>query len=254
MPRLDDVRESLIQALDSRYGLPPSPEPFSNREAGLVGSQTGLTLFERLSRVWLGLVATPRVAASAFEALRDAGMLEPDALAAANPLATDEILKNARVAMAIKSLRPLQNVARWLSDHGPTLDAEGVGKLSTEAIRDEWRSINGIGLARADALLLFGLDRVSYPIDRATYRVLIRHGWLDSTAEYDEARLVVERLAQADGSRGGGLDDRAAAKLLANLSFWFERLGRDFCKPNLAKCESCPLRTALPPNGPVEVE
>jgi len=253
LPRLDDFREALIKSLAGHYGLPPTPD--STKEAGPVDLAEGLTLFERLSRVGLGLVAKPKVAASAFEALRDAGMLDPDAMAGANPLELDDILKQAKVAMAIKSLSPLQKLARWLGGHGPTLDAEGIGKLSTETIRESWRSVNGIGLASADALLLFGLDRVAYPVDRATYRVLVRHGRLDPTADYDEARSVVERIAQPDQNENGdGPGDRVAAGLLVNLSFWFERLGRDFCKPGRAKCERCPLRPLLPPSGPVEVD
>ena len=42
--------------------------------------------------------------------------------------------------------------------------------------------VPGIGLAAADAILLFALKRPSYPVDRATYRVLVRHGWLDPSA------------------------------------------------------------------------
>ena len=253
MPRLDDSRDALILALETHYGSSAASK------SGPVGADRGLALFERLTRVALGRVASTKMATSAFEALRDGGMLEPDILASANPLEIDDVLKEARVAMAIKSLRPLQKLARWFGDRGPTLDAEEIAKLSTEAIRDEWRAINGIGLAGADALLLFGLGRVSYPVDRATFRILVRHGWLDPTADYDEARSVVERLGQSviragEARNGDEPVDATAAAVLVNLSDWFERLGRDFCKPSQARCERCPLHPFLPPDGPVEVE
>lgn len=252
MPWFDESRNALILALQAHYGSSTALEP------GPVSADPGLALFEQLTRVALSRVASTKMAASAYEALRDGGMLEPDVLATANPLEIDDVLKQARVAMAIRSLRPLQKLARWFSDRGSPLDAEEFAKLSTEAIRDEWRSINGIGLAGADALLLFGLARVSYPVDRATFRVLVRHGWLDPTADYDEARSVVERLGQLEIRGSEAKDDEPAeatvAAVLAELSDWFERLGRDFCKPSQTRCERCPLRPFLPPNGPIEVE
>ena len=251
MPRLDESRDGLIQALGDHYGppaisdrLPDSREP----------------LFERLARVMLGLMTTPSMADAAFASLQAAGLMDPARLAGAHPLEIDDILKHDRIAMAIKSLRPLQNLARWATEHAGEFDSVAFGEQATSLIRDEWRAINGIGLARADALLLFGLQRPSYPLNRGTYRVLVRHCWLDPSAEYDEARELVERLASdATLSRqtfneSGEPDQVADVTLLKQFSFWFERLSRDFCKASQAKCDRCPLRTWLPPNGPVEVD
>ena len=67
-----------------------------------------------------------------------------------------------------------------------------------------WLALNGVGPATADALLLFALRRPVYPLDRATYRILVRHGWLDPSADYDEARAVVERPAPATRTRWPG--------------------------------------------------
>ena len=44
---------------------------------------------------------------------------------------------------------------------------------------EELAGIKGIGPAAADAMVLFALKRPAYPVDRATFRVLVRHGWLD---------------------------------------------------------------------------
>ena len=248
MPRLDEIGDDLVRALADHYG--PAPHP---------GPAEASSLFERLARVSLDLVATPKVAAAAWEALRDGGMLVPATLAGANPLEIDDILKQARVAMAIKSIRPLQNLARWMVGRGLDVEGDKIGDLSTDAIRDDWRAINGIGLASADALLLLGLRRISYPVDRATYRVLVRHGWIDVTTEYDEARMVVERLARStqpdeDHKDETGQGEATIAPLLAEMGDWFERIGREFCKPSQARCERCPLQPWLPTDGPVEVE
>lgn len=250
MPRLDESLADLIAALTDRYGLPPT----SSRP-----DEHDFTPFERLVRVALGLVAPPAKAGAALTALRDAGLLEPANLAAANPLEIDEILKQDRIAMAIKSLRPVQKLARWVSEQVGEFVQDGEIDKSTAAIRDEWRSINGIGLATADALLLHGLRRPSYPLDRATYRVFVRHGWLDPTADYDEARELIEKLAtdhlvatSQPKDQSEPPQDDAALHWLKALGFWFERLGRDYCKSSQPRCEQCPLQPWLPPQGPVE--
>ena len=247
MPRLDDSKDDLLQALTDHYGPTVTLRSKFDPE---------WTVFERLARVTLGLVANPRLAEAAFVSLRDAGFLDPARLAVVNPLELDDILKHDRVALAIKSLRPLQKLARWATEFAGDLDDATLAETSTTAIRDEWRAINGIGQATTDALLLLGLSRPSYPVDRATYRILVRHGWLDPTAEYDDARELVERLAESNrtGSspplRAGG--EAPVLLELEQLSGWLERLGRDFCQPNQPKCERCPLRPWLPPSGPVE--
>ena len=252
MPRLDEIRDDLIAALDHHYGSIPTSRipPF--------GPDPGSNLFRRLARVALSLVATPTVASAAFDALDEAGLLQTTALASANPLEIDDALKQARVAMAIKSLRPLQNLARWAVAQGEELTKAGIAAISTAAIREDWRGLNGIGLASADALLLGGLQRASYPVDRATFRIMVRHGWLDTTADYDEARSLVERFVQTRSPTSGrereDLDEAAAVRLLEDLSVWLARVGRDFCKPTVARCERCPLQPWVPPNGPVEGE
>ena len=252
MPRLDESRDDLLQALVQHYGPPATLRHALNPE---------WTLFERLARVTLGLVANPKLAEAAFLAFRDAGLLEPARLAVANPLELDDILKHDRVPLAIKSLRPLQKLARWATEFAGDLDDVALAETPTSSLRDEWRAINGIGLATADSLLLFGLGRSSYPVDRATYRVLVRHSWLDPTAEYDDARELVERFASSEGTgstsvpKADGDQNRIATRLvLEQLSDWFARLGRDFCRPSQAKCDRCPFHPWLPLGGPVEPE
>ncbi|MFO0908688.1 MAG: hypothetical protein U0794_10065 [Isosphaeraceae bacterium] len=68
----------------------------------------------------------------------------------------------------------------------------------------------------------------------------MRHGWLDTTADYDEARDAFQRLAPDD------------ARALAELAAWLDRLGRDFCRLTVAKCDACPLRPMLPEGGPID--
>ena len=76
--------------------------------------------------------------------------------------------------------------------------------------------------------------------DLVIQRILVRHGWLDPSSDYDEARSALESIAPDEPER------------LAQLSLGFEKLGRDFCKSTAPKCDRCPLRPLLPEGGPVE--
>ena len=231
MPRLVESRLALLESLEERYGPLPLPG------AGPTSADSGETPFASIARVALSLIAEPKVAATGFDALRQADLIEPKDLAEADPSEVDDAFREARVRLSSRPLGPLQRIARWAS--GRDFDAEAVAGLSTEALREAWRGLNGVGPATADALLLFALGRSAYPVDRASYRILVRHGWLDPSSDYDEARSALEAIAP---------DDPAA---LAQLSLAFEKLGRDACKPSGPKCDRCPLRPLLPEGGPV---
>ena len=230
MSSLDDALPAIREALTGRYGRPEARAP-------------GVDAFEAIVSTLLDRALDPPKRARAIDALRDAGLLEPQPLAEADPDEAAEALRSAGLKVQDKALAPLRRVARWLVErhHGAADElANPGGPIATDQLRDELAAINGIGPATADALLLFALRRPVYPLDRPTYRILVRHGWIDATADYAEARDVVERLA---------LDDPTT---LALLSAWFERVGRDFCRLAVAKCDKCPLRPWLPEGGPLE--
>lgn len=169
--------------------------------------------------------------------LRDAGLSDPDSLVRADSSTLAEIADRCGVARATKTFVPLQRLARWIVDRG---GRETLAEAPTEALRDELLGINGVGPASADALLLLALGRPTYPVDRATCRILVRHGWLDTTGEYDEARDTVQRC------------DPENPVALSRLSAWFEHVGATYCRPSVAKCSKCPLRPFLPEGGPRE--
>jgi endonuclease-3 related protein len=234
MPSPDDSLPALFEALTGRYGR---PEPPWGTGAG------GRDPFEGLVAELLARALDARKCDRALAALRDAGLLDPQTLAEADPAETADALRSAGLRVADKALAPVRRVARWLVElhHGAADELAGPeGDVATSRLREELTALNGIGPATADALLLFTLRRPVYPMDRATYRVFVRHGWIDPTADYEEARAAVERLAP---------DDPAA---LARLSAWFERVARDFCRVSAPKCERCPLRPFLPEGGPID--
>jgi endonuclease-3 related protein len=223
--RLDEVFPALVAALAERYGTP----------AGLV---RGEPLLASAAAVLADDVTTQAVA-GARSALADAGLLDAEALAAADPVGVEEAFRESPLPLRRKSVATLQRFARWLSQQDGG-DEERLHGRADENLREELAGINGVGRATADRLLLHALHRPVYPLDRTTYRVFVRHGWLDTSAEYDEARAVVERplAGDADGT--------------ARFSRLMERVGREFCRVAAPRCERCPLRPWLPDGGPVE--
>lgn len=223
MPSLASTYPEIRAALIERYGE-------SSREIDRSDS------FEAVLAVILGRSLEPRKVGQALDALRDAGILDSHELAEADPSEIAEVLRSSGAKLTPKAVAPLRKIARWAADRG--IDA--LSDAPTEAIRDELLAINGIGPATADTLLLAALDRPVYPVDRPSYRIVARHGWLDSSADYDEARDTFERLEP---------DDPAALRQLAE---WLDRVGTEFCRATRAKCERCPLRPFLPEGGPYE--
>ncbi len=226
MPTLGESYPTIVAALDERYG---SPEPIRD----------DLNPFEAMVAAVLARSAEPRKVDAALIVLRDAGLLEPEPLAEADENEIGDVFREGRVPLSAKAVAPIRRLARLLVDrHGGSAEPLRRGSPPTDPLREELSELNGIGPATADAILLFALRRGTYPVDRATYRVLVRHGWLDPSADYDEARTVVERLSPDDPDG------------LARLSRWMERIGRDYCRVGSPKCEHCPLRPVLPEGGP----
>ena len=236
MPGFGASFDEVWAALAKHYGL-PAP----------VGPAAGLDPLPALVTVLLARATDPRKAARARDALADAGLLDAKALAEVEHAEIDDALKSSGITVPARVLAPISRLARWILEHdrdlaGSGTDAGSLAEVATESLRSALASLGGIGPATADALLLLALGRPVFPLDRATYRILIRHGWLDVSASYEEARDVVERPCA---------DDPIA---LARLSDWLARIGTEFCRVRIAKCERCPLRGLLPEGGPIEPE
>ena len=224
MHSLHDSYPDAREALANRYGAPPPipivpDDPF----AAIIGAMLGRSF-------------DPSKVSRALDAFRDSGLIAPEALSEADPSEVDEALREAGAKLTPKAIAPLMKLAKWAADRG----VDSLEDAPTESLRDELRAIRGVGAATADTLLLDALDRPVYPVDRPSYRVFARHGWIDPTAEYDEARSVFESREP---------DDAAG---LRRLSWWMDRVASEFCKPGKPKCERCPLRPFLPEGGPIE--
>jgi endonuclease-3 related protein len=180
--------------------------------------------------------------ATLVESFRNAGLSGPEALAAAEPIEVLDALREAGVKLPAKMAAVLIRLARWFSSRFPERGEVDLEAVHTSAIRDDLASLSGVGLATADAILLFGLGRAAYPVDRGTYRILVRHGWIDTTADYDEVSQLLVRLA------GERPDD------LVRLSRGLVQVARQHCRVGSPSCTRCPLRGVLPEQGPLEPE
>jgi endonuclease-3 related protein len=225
MPRLDDSFAAMTGALSDRFGLAvtsasvDSSGPFTTLVAAAIRSTGDQRTTERV-----------------LAALRDAGLLDAAALDQTSLTELSTVFPAALGAVPPKLLNLLVKLAKWVESRG---GENGWTHVATSELREELLGLKGVGLATADELLLFGLDRAVFPVGRAAYRILARHGWIDETADYDEARELM----------GGVVGDEPSN--LRRFSTWFEMVGREYCRAAAAKCERCPLRPFLPEGGPL---
>jgi endonuclease-3 related protein len=230
MPSLGDAYPRVVQALADHYGQRKPAETALSPLAAVLAA--GITAGGEKAE-----------AARYLEALDRAGLLQAEALAAVEPTELVDTLRDQGVALPARSAVMLKRLAGWFASRFP--DEEDAGDETawpTPRLRQELTALSGIGQAKADAILLFGLGRPAYPVDRGTYRILVRHGWLDPWAEYDEASQL---LIQATGERPGEM---------ALLSSWMTKVAMEFCKPGSPRCQNCPLKPLLPEQGPLQPE
>jgi endonuclease III related protein len=243
MPTLDDAFEAVRTALNRHFG--PAVDDFA-----------GLAPFDAMVAVVLERALGGARWRAALDGLGEADLLTPKRLADADLPEIADSLREKGLTVTAKTVAPLKHLARWVAGR------RGTGILPVEFddpdkravplgwLQEELAAIKGIGQSTADAIVLFALKRPSYPVDRATFRVLVRHGWLDSTASYDDARdLLVER-AMNDALE---LEEQTVTAL-SDLSQGMEPLGRKFCRAAAPHCTGCPLEHVLPAGGPREVD
>ncbi|MFI5460957.1 MAG: endonuclease III [Isosphaerales bacterium] len=238
MPTLDEAFSTVCEALADHFGPPPA-------------DFEGLAPFEAMIAVLLDRELGGARWSAALDGLDESGLLTPDRLARADIPEISDALREKGVTAPAQTAALLKHLARWLVDHhGGAVDSLFDPHRSTDWLRGELAAQSGIGVKGADALLLFALKQPSYPVDRATFRVLVRHAWLDRTESYEEARdLLVDHAVDRAEQR-----DEDPANLLKNLALGMEQLGRRFCRAAAPVCDGCPLESLLPEGGPREVD
>jgi endonuclease-3 related protein len=194
------------------------------------------TAFDALLQILLSPNAQRENVDRAIGNLREAGLLDPRALAEApaDELAVlIEPAGNARRKAA--RLRSLLRYAVERHDGSlATMFATGVETLRTELL-----AINGLGRETADAILLIAGKAPIFVADLHAHRVFKRHGWTEFDADGETLRQQVE----------SGLEPDAA--VLGEFHALIARVGREHCRKT-PQCEGCPLAELLPEGGPLE--
>lgn len=134
--------------------------------------------------------------------------------------------------------RRLKNLVQFVVDHYGQVDA--MFQQSLEQLRPQLLGVNGIGPETADSILLYAGDKPTFVIDAYTARIAMRHGWIDTNADYQSLKTMFESRLDAD------------VRLFNEYHALIVQVGKEFCRPN-PKCEDCPLAPMLPLNGIVEL-
>jgi endonuclease-3 related protein len=199
--------------------------------------------FEAMVAALLGRQVGPAIARVVLDALRGEGLLDPVHLDLAGFPEIQDALRGKVRSISVRTLAPIKQLAHWLvENHGGRVDSFTDPTRSTDDLREELAGIRGVGVVGADAILLAALGRPAYPVDRGTYRILVRHGWLDPSATYDEARELMVHRAEGDPD------------VLIRLSDGMDALSTRFCRASAPRCDACPLRSLLPEGGPLGSE
>jgi endonuclease-3 related protein len=150
-------------------------------------------------------------------------LIEPPALAKADPLAVEEMVRPCGFYRQ-KAAR-LKGMAIWVAGSG---GMAAVARMDTVRLREELLSLEGVGKETADAILAFAFNRPRFVAAAYTIRVLRRTGAMPS-ADYDSAQIAVQTL------RG---DD--VASLRSDYAAFVE-IAKNHCRQK-PKCAACPLR------------
>ncbi len=174
----------------------------------------------------------------AIENLKEADLLEPNALHAVPADELEELIRPAGY-YRIKARR-LRNLLGFLVQrYEGSLEAMFHTDLS--ALRSGLLSVNGVGPETADSILLYAGGLPTFVVDAYTHRVFARHGWIDFDADYHTIQEHFESGLEPDVS----LYNEYHALLV--------RLGHRHCRKT-PKCDGCPLADLLPDGGPLEAD
>jgi endonuclease-3 related protein len=105
---------------------------------------------------------------------------------------------------------------------------ENMEHENLKSLRAGLLSINGIGPETADCILLYVVNKPIFVIDKYTYRLLYRHGFIVRETSYSEMQnLFMENLENRSG-------------LFGEFHALIVEVGKNHCKKR-AICEDCPI-------------
>ena len=209
--RTGDLLEELYQKLWDAFG----PQ----------GWWPGETPFE----VIIGAILTQNTnwknVAQALRALKDEGLLNPQAL---GEMPEAELANWIRPAgyFNIKARR-LKNFLDFFAHHYQN-SLEKMGREDLGSLRAALLTVKGIGPETADSILLYALHRPTFVVDAYTHRILSRHDLAPEACSYEELQaLFMDHLPHK-------------VPLYQEYHALLVRVGKEYCRPK-PRCPSCPL-------------
>ncbi len=168
-----------------------------------------------------------RNAAQAVEGLRQRGLLDPAALAAA---------REEEVALAVRPALYHHQKARYLQGFAATVHALGgmqaVGRLARQEQLRVLRAVRGIGEETAAAVMVYALGGREPVVDTYARRLFVRTGAVPS-AEDAAIRDAMLSVIREDPSRARALHAAVVEH------------GRSYCRKE-PRCANCPLAGNCP--------
>lgn len=172
----------------------------------------------------------------ALEGLRAARALNPEAIAAAQPVRLAAWIRSAGTHN-VKAAR-LQGLCRWFLDSG---GFTALARLPLPQLRQALLSVKGVGPETADDILLYAFGQPVFVIDAYTRRILARLGLARGDEGYETLRRSMESGLPADP----GLFGEYHALLVAHA--------KAVCRPR-PLCGECCLRLRCPTGASVGKE
>ncbi len=208
-------------------------EEYYNSLLGVLGPQhwwPAKTPFE----VIVGAILTQSMAWTnverAVDNLRRENLLTPKAM---------ERMQVGRLARLVRSSGYFRQKAKKLKAFVTFLRREFRGSLArmfrmpTNGLRKKLLDVHGIGPETADSILLYAGNHPVFVVDAYTKRVLVRHGWMGSGANYEEMRAFFEMNLDQDAQR------------FNEFHALLVQTGKHWCRPREPRCGECPLERFL---------
>lgn len=170
--------------------------------------------------------------ARAIANLKQAKCLSPRAL---------RDISHAKLARLIKpsgyfniKAKRLKNFIRFLFDEYNG-NLRRMAEEDLVVLREKVLGVNGVGPETADSILLYALGKPIFVIDGYTKRVLWRHGFINSTADYhDVQKIFMESFPTRLETAAGDV------RFYNEFHALFVHLGAEICRPR-PLCDQCPL-------------
>jgi endonuclease III related protein len=207
-PPLDEYFNSLFTAFGPQHWWPGRTQ-FEVIVGAILTQNTSWTNVER-----------------AITNLRNAGLLAPSAM---------ERVTLRRLERLIRSSGYFRQKARKLKAFCAFLRSEHGGSLrrmfatQTSELREKLLGVFGIGPETADSILLYAGEHPVFVVDAYTKRILVRHGWAEEQAKYQDLRWKFERQFPGD------------AKRFNEFHALIVQTGKNFCRTKAPLCGECPL-------------